>query len=201
MNEAGHLLDEGAAIDAIDRALVDFGFPVGPITLLDEVGIDVGGKVGLVLGEAFGARMSPSQAMRRVVQAGRTGRKGSSGFYRYEAGGKKGRVDDAVYGIMGVTERRPIPTDEIVERCVLAMVNEAARCLEEGILRSPRDGDIGAVFGIGFPPFRGGPFRYIDTMDANAIVARLEALDARFAPRFAPAELLVDMARSRRRFY
>jgi len=201
MNEAGHLLDEGAAIDAIDRALVDFGFPVGPITLLDEVGIDVGGKVGLVLGEAFGARMSPSQAMRRVVQAGRTGRKGSSGFYRYEAGGKKGRVDDAVYGIMGVTERRPIPTDEIVERCVLAMVNEAARCLEEGILRSPRDGDIGAVFGIGFPPFHGGPFRYIDAMDANAIVARLEALDARFAPRFAPAELLVEMAKARRRFY
>ena len=201
MNEAGHLLDEGAAIDAIDRALVDFGFPVGPITLLDEVGIDVGGKVGLVLGEAFGARISPSQAMRRVVQAGRTGRKGGSGFYRYEAGGKKGRVDESVYGIMGVAERRPIPAEEIVERCVLAMVNEAARCLDEGILRSARDGDIGAVFGIGFPPFRGGPFRYIDTMDATAIVARLEALDARLAPRFTPAELLVEMARSRRKFY
>jgi 3-hydroxyacyl-CoA dehydrogenase/enoyl-CoA hydratase/3-hydroxybutyryl-CoA epimerase len=139
--------------------------------------------------------------MRRVVQAGRTGRKGASGFYRYEAGGKKGRVDESVYGIMGVAERRPIPAEEIVERCVLAMVNEAARCLEEGILRSARDGDIGAVFGIGFPPFRGGPFRYIDTMDATAIVARLEALDARFAPRFTPAGLLLDTAGSRRKFY
>jgi 3-hydroxyacyl-CoA dehydrogenase/enoyl-CoA hydratase/3-hydroxybutyryl-CoA epimerase len=201
MNEAGHLLDEGAAIEAVDRALVDFGFPVGPITLLDEVGIDVGGKVGLVLSEAFGERMSPSQAMKRVVQAGRTGRKGGSGFYRYEAGGKKGRVDEAVYGIMGGAERRPIPAEDIVERCVLAMVNEAARCLEEGILRSPRDGDIGAVFGIGFPPFRGGPFRYVDTIDATRVVAKLEGLDARFAPRFTPAELLVDMARSRRKFY
>jgi 3-hydroxyacyl-CoA dehydrogenase/enoyl-CoA hydratase/3-hydroxybutyryl-CoA epimerase len=201
MNEAGHLLDEGAAIDSIDRAWVDFGFPVGPITLLDEVGIDVGGKVGLVLGEAFGDRMAPSEAMRRVVLAGRTGRKGSSGFYRYEPGGKKGRVDESVYGVMGSHERRPFAADEIVDRCVLAMVNEAARCLEEGILRSPRDGDIGAVFGIGFPPFRGGPFRYIDTMSADRVVARLTVLDSRFAPRFTPCPLLVDMARSGRRFY
>src|SRR5204862_2012516 len=79
MNEAGRLLDEGAAIDAIDEALVDFGFPVGPITLLDEVGIDVGGKVGMVLTEAFGPRMSASDAMRRVVAAARTGRTGGMG--------------------------------------------------------------------------------------------------------------------------
>jgi 3-hydroxyacyl-CoA dehydrogenase/enoyl-CoA hydratase/3-hydroxybutyryl-CoA epimerase len=201
MNEAGHLLDEGAAIEVIDRALVDFGFPVGPITLLDEVGIDVGGKVGLVLGDAFGERMAPSEAMRRVVLAGRTGRKGASGFYRYDATGKKGRVDDSVYEVMGVIQRRQIQANEIVERCVLAMVNEAVYCLEEGILRSPRDGDIGAVFGIGFPPFRGGPFRYIDTMSADAIVARLRVLDSRFHPRFIPANLLVDMASARRRFY
>ena len=90
MNEAGRLLDEGASIEAIDAALVDFGFPVGPITLLDEVGIDVGGKVGQVLAEAFGARMAPSEAMRRVVAAGRTGRKGGKGFYRYDGDGEKG---------------------------------------------------------------------------------------------------------------
>ncbi len=201
MNEAGHLLDEGAAIEAIDTALVDFGFPVGPITLLDEVGIDVGGKVGLVLGDAFGSRMAPSEAMRRVVSAGRTGRKGGSGFYRYDAAGKKGHVDESVYAVMGDAPRQPIDAGEIVERCVLAMVNEAARCFEEGILRSARDGDIGAVFGIGFPPFRGGPFRYIDTMGAHVIVSRLEMLDARFPPRFKPAEVLLDMAAARRKFY
>ena len=200
MNEAGRLLDEGASIDAIDSALVEFGFPVGPITLLDEVGIDVGGKVGLVLSEAFGARMSASDAMRRVVAAGRTGRKGGKGFYVYAADGKKGNVDQTVYEVIG-GQRHEVPSSEIVDRCVLAMVNEAARCLEEGILRSPRDGDIGAVFGIGFPPFRGGPFRYVDSVGADHIVGQLEDLNVRFPPRFEPAQLLLDMASGRKVFY
>jgi 3-hydroxyacyl-CoA dehydrogenase/enoyl-CoA hydratase/3-hydroxybutyryl-CoA epimerase len=200
MNEAGRLLDEGAAIEAIDSALVEFGFPVGPITLLDEVGIDVGGKVGAVLAEAFGARMAPSDAMRRVVAAGRTGRKGANGFYRYDERGEKGSVDESVYEIVG-GERREMPADEIINRCVLAMVNEAVLCLQDGVLRSPRDGDIGAVFGIGFPPFRGGPFRYVDSVGADRIVQRLEELNSRFEPRFVPADLLVDMARGRRTFY
>jgi 3-hydroxyacyl-CoA dehydrogenase/enoyl-CoA hydratase/3-hydroxybutyryl-CoA epimerase len=203
MNEAGRLLDEGIPIEAIDGALVDFGFPVGPITLLDEVGIDVGGKVGAVLAEAFGARMAPSEAMRRVVAAGRTGRKGGSGFYEYDESGKKGDVDDSVYQLIGAARRPATDIDarEVAERCVLAMVNEAALCLEEGILRSPRDGDVGAVFGIGWPPFRGGPFRYVDSVGANEIVERMEELNVRFDPRFRPAELLLDLARDRRTFY
>jgi 3-hydroxyacyl-CoA dehydrogenase / enoyl-CoA hydratase / 3-hydroxybutyryl-CoA epimerase len=200
MNEAGRLLDEGAAIDAIDNALVDFGFPVGPITLLDEVGIDVGGKVGLVLSEAFGARMAPSEAMKRVVLAGRTGRKGGKGFYRYDEDGKKGSVDESIYEIVGGT-RSEMPVDEMVQRPLLAMINEAARCLEEKILRSPRDGDIGAVFGIGFPPFRGGPFRYVDSVGAQRIVEQLESLNGRFPGRFEPADILVSMARGRALFY
>ena len=200
MNEAGRLLEEGASIESIDKALVDFGFPVGPITLLDEVGIDVGGKVGAVLADSFGARMAPSDAMRRVLGAGRTGRKGGKGFYLYGEEGEKGRVDDTIYEIIG-GERREISEEEITSRCVLAMVNEAVHCLQDGVLRSPRDGDIGAVFGIGFPPFRGGPFRYVDSVGADRIVQRLEELNARFEPRFVPAELLVDMARGRRTFY
>lgn len=201
MNEAGRLLDEGAAIEAVDKALVDFGFPVGPITLLDEVGIDIGGHVGRVLAEAFGARMAPSEAMRRVVEAGRTGRKGKTGFYKYNDAGEKGDVDESVYALIGKTHRAAIPANEIVERCVFAMVNEAVMCLEEGVLRSPRDGDIGAVFGLGFPPFRGGPFRYIDTIGADTMVTRLEELHSRFSSRFSPARLLVEHARSRKRFH
>jgi 3-hydroxyacyl-CoA dehydrogenase/enoyl-CoA hydratase/3-hydroxybutyryl-CoA epimerase len=202
MNEAGRLLDEGAAIDAIDRALTVFGFPVGPITLLDEVGIDVGGKVGQVLFEAFGSRMSPSESLRRVVESGRTGRKGREGFYLYDDEGKKTAVDTSVYDLLPHgSQRREIPADEIRQRCVLAMVNEAARCLEEGVLRSPRDGDVGAVFGIGFPPFRGGPFRYVDSEGVSSVVRELEELNGRFPGRFAPAELLVDYARARQRFY
>lgn len=201
MNEAGRLLDEGASIQAVDKALVDFGFPVGPITLLDEVGIDIGGHVGKVLAEAFGARMAPSEALRRVVEAGRTGRKGKSGFYKYNEAGEKGEVDESIYAIIGKSHRADIPANEITERCVFAMVNEAVMCLEEGILRSPRDGDIGAVFGLGFPPFRGGPFRYIDTVGADAIVTRLEELHSRFSNRFSPARLLVEHARARKRFH
>jgi 3-hydroxyacyl-CoA dehydrogenase/enoyl-CoA hydratase/3-hydroxybutyryl-CoA epimerase len=200
MNEAGRLLDEGASIDAIDDALVGFGFPVGPITLLDEVGIDVGGKVGLVLAEAFGARMAPSEAMRRIVASGRTGRKGGKGFYLYDEEGTKGAIDESVYEVIGA-QRGNFLSSEIVDRCVLALVNEAARCLEEGILRSARDGDVGAVFGIGFPPFRGGPFRYIDSVGATKIVAMLEEQNERFPDRFKPARLLEDMATVRKHFY
>ena len=207
MNEAGRLLDEGAAIDVIDRALVDFGFPVGPITLLDEVGIDVGGKVGLVLADALGLRMTPAEAMRRVVTAGRLGRKGRNGFYKYDASGKKGDVDDSIYQIIGAGARASagqhvrIPDEEMVRRCVLAMVNEAARCLQEGILRNVRDGDVGAVFGVGFPPFRGGPFRYVDTVGVATIARQLQELNARHPPRFEPAELLLEMAQTGKTFY
>jgi len=91
--------------------------------------------------------------------------------------------------------------DEIARRMALALVNEAARCLEEGILRSPRDGDVGAVFGIGFPPFRGGPFRYVDRVGAPTVVKQLEDLNARWAPRFSAADVLVNLARKGGRFY
>ena len=202
LNEAGRLLDEGASIEAIDKALVDFGFPVGPITLIDEVGIDVGGKVGQVMFDAFGARVTPAESLRRVVESGRTGRKGKSGFYKYDVNGEKGDVDSSVYELVPHgAARREVEASEIQQRCVLAMVNEAARCLEEGILRSPRDGDVGAVFGIGFPPFRGGPFRYVDSVGVDTIVEQLEALDIRFPGRFSPAGVLVEQARAHRRFY
>jgi len=201
INEAGILLDEGVAIDAIDRALVEFGFPVGPITLIDEVGLDIAGKSGAIMLEAFGNRMAPSQSLTRVVAAGRTGRKGRKGFYRYENGKKRG-VDPSVYELLPTGQRRvDVPSDEIQRRCVLAMVNEAVRCLQEGILRSSRDGDVGAVFGIGFPPFRGGPFRYVDSLGTERVVRALEGLNSDRAPRFAPAQLLIEMARGGRRFY
>ena len=202
INEAGKLLDEGVRIDAIDKALVEFGFPVGPITLVDEVGIDVAGKAGNIIADAFGERMRPSQSLQHVLSAGRFGRKSKKGFYKYDEEGKKEGVDESVYSLLpsGV-HRKDLPADEIGERCVMAMLNEAARCLEEEIVRSARDGDVGAVFGIGFPPFRGGPFRYMDTLGAGEVVRRLELLNERHAPRFEPAEILRRMARQGERFY
>jgi 3-hydroxyacyl-CoA dehydrogenase/enoyl-CoA hydratase/3-hydroxybutyryl-CoA epimerase len=166
------------------------------------VGLDVAGKSGLIFHEAFGDRMAPSKSLRAVVEAGRLGRKGKSGFYTYDATGKKGEVDASVYSMLPTGAHRfEVAATEIQRRLVLAMVNEAVRCLEEGIVRSPRDGDIGAVFGIGFPPFRGGPFRYVDALGAATLVEQLEELDFRFTGRFSPAELLVQMARKGERFY
>ena len=202
LNEAGALLDAGASIDAIDAALVKLGFPVGPITLLDEVGLDIAARSGAIFHEAFGERMAPSQAMRAVVASGRIGRKGGKGFYLYDETGARGGIDTAVYALLATgPSRSVVPDDEIQQRCLLALVNEAVRALEEGIVRSPRDGDIGAVFGIGFPPFLGGPFRWIDAQGASKVVTALEDLSARFAPRFVPADLLISMARRGDRFY
>jgi 3-hydroxyacyl-CoA dehydrogenase/enoyl-CoA hydratase/3-hydroxybutyryl-CoA epimerase len=202
MNEAGYVLDQGVSIEALDQALIDFGFPVGPVTLIDQVGLDVSGKVGKVLHEAFGERLAPAQSLQGVAASGRLGRKGGKGFYRYDAAGKQGEVDETVYEHLPTGMRRMVmPVDEIQQRTVLAMVNEAARCLEEGVLRSARDGDVGAVFGIGFPPFRGGPFRYVDTIGVTTVVKRLQELYGRFEPRFGPANILVEMARTGERFY
>jgi len=188
INEAGRLLDEGIAVDAIDRAMTAFGFPVGPIQLIDEVGLDVAGKSGAVMAEALGGRMQPSEALQKVLTAGRLGRKGKQGFYAYDEKGKREGVDESVYALYtGGTRRKEMPKEEIQRRLSLAMLNEAVHCLDEGIIGSARDGDIGAVFGIGFPPFRGGPFRHIDAVGAAEIVKQLDALDAVHVGRFTAA--------------
>jgi 3-hydroxyacyl-CoA dehydrogenase/enoyl-CoA hydratase/3-hydroxybutyryl-CoA epimerase len=195
MNEAVRLLLDGAAVDEVDRALVAFGFPVGPFTLADEVGIDVAAKVGHILHGAFGARMEPPPTLDPFVASGRLGRKAKRGFYTY--GGKEKRVDETVYDLLpGGRSRRTFSAEEIQDRLVLAMVNEAIRCLGEGILRSARDGDVGAVFGLGFPPFRGGPFRHADALGTGALLARMEALQGKHGERFEPAPLLVERGRA-----
>jgi 3-hydroxyacyl-CoA dehydrogenase/enoyl-CoA hydratase/3-hydroxybutyryl-CoA epimerase len=200
MNEAAFLLGEGAAVDAIDEAMMDFGFPVGPLQLLDEVGIDVAHKVGAIMQEAYGERLTPPPGLTALIDDGRLGRKSGKGFYTY--GQKRKTVDPTVYALTPHrAERLTIPVEEIQERCALAMVNEAARCLAEGVLRSPRDGDIGAIFGLGFPPFRGGPFRHADALGAAGVVRRLERYQARHGLRFQPAPNLVELARTGERFY
>lgn len=206
MNEATYLLAEGLTVEAIDRALVDWGFPVGPITLLDEVGIDVAAHVGPIMMQAFGERMAPPEAMTKLVEDDRKGRKNERGFYLYGKAGAKGKgkaVDESVYATLGLTTKATpaIALEEIQMRCALQMVNEALRCMGEGILRSPRDGDIGAIFGLGFPPFRGGPFRYVDAIGAAEILRRTQGYYDRFGKRWEPAPLLVDMAKKGARFY
>ena len=202
MNEAGHLLNEGVALDTIDQALTAFGFPIGPFALLDEVGIDVGSKIGPILHAAFGERMRPAGSAEQLLADGRYGRKNQKGFYLY-SGVKKGEkpVDKSVYTLLGVSGDTQMSATEIVERCVLMMLNEAARCWAEQVINSPRDGDIGAIFGIGFPPFLGGPFRYADSLGIAQVVAKLEAYQQRCGERFAPAAALYDLLQQQRQFY
>lgn len=193
MNEAALLLEEGASIEAVDDAMTAWGFPVGPITLYDEVGLDVALKSGKILEEAFGERMRPNVVVPRLVEDERLGRKNGRGFFRYDDG-EKGSPDSSVYPLIGSPARRQFTAAEIQERLALGMINEAVRCLEDGVLRSARDGDVGAVMGIGFPPFRGGPFWYLGREGPGEVVQRLLALEAAHGPRFAPASMLVERA-------
>jgi 3-hydroxyacyl-CoA dehydrogenase/enoyl-CoA hydratase/3-hydroxybutyryl-CoA epimerase len=199
MNEVGHLLMEGVRIEAIDRAMVKWGFPVGPVTLMDEVGIDVGQKIVKVMHEAFGERMAPPESFAKLHADGRAGRKNGRGFYTYEKG-KKGDVDNSVYELLGVVRSNRADQTEIQQRLAALFVNEAVRCLEEGILRSARDGDIGAVYGLGFPPFRGGPFAHVDRIGAAALVEVLDGFAAVHGPRYEPAPLLRAHAADGRSF-
>jgi 3-hydroxyacyl-CoA dehydrogenase/enoyl-CoA hydratase/3-hydroxybutyryl-CoA epimerase len=200
LNEAGHLLAEGVPIEVIDRAIVRFGFPVGPITLLDEVGMDVGLKASQVMHAAFGDRMRPGEGIARMVEAGRLGRKSGRGFYLYRAGHKTD-PDPAAYKLLGVTPLANVDAGQVERRLVLMLLNEAALALAESVVRSPRDGDIGAIFGIGYPAFRGGPLRTLDAWGAESVVRELELLANRHGPRFTPAPALVEMARSKGRYY
>lgn len=203
MNEAAQWLLEGLSVESLDRALVKFGFPVGPITLLDEVGIDVGAKIAPILEQELGSRFAAPKAFDALLADDRRGRKNSKGFYLYGKGApKKGKkVDESVYRVLGIMPRDSVDESLIARRCMVQMLNEAARCLEEGIIASPRDGDIGALFGIGFPPFRGGPFRYMDSLGAKALVEELEQYRQTLGERFAPCELLQQMAADSTRFY
>ena len=200
INEAIYLLDEGAAVENIDGAMVEFGFPVGPLMLLDEVGIDLGVKIAKLIYEAFGERLKPSSNIEGLVEEGRLGKKNKKGFYAYN--NKTKIVDKSVYSLFRFKHaREPFPKEEIQERLALSLINEAVLCLEEGIIRSPRDGDIGAIMGLGFPPFFGGPFRYVDSIGAGVALDKLENLASRLAPRFVPAGLLRNLANHNKKFY
>jgi len=200
-NEALRLLSEGVTIEAADRAMLDFGMPMGPFALMDEIGLDTGQHAAGVLEGAFGKRIgAATPVLAAIVGAGRLGKKNGKGFYVYK-GGQRGRPDPAVAKLAGTAQPLQLPVETLQERMVLAMVNEAAICLEDGVVREPRDIDIAMVFGTGFPPFRGGLLRYADSVGPAILVDRLARLADAQGERFRPAGLLRDMVREERRFY
>lgn len=203
LNEAGWLLSEGASIEAIDRAMVAFGMPMGPLRLLDEVGLDVSRHVASILYEAFGDRMRPAPAMVKLGTTGRLGRKGGRGFYRYD-GGKERGADPSLYSDLNdavPAQRTEFDPTLIQQRSVLVMINEAARALEDGIVAGPGDVDLAMITGTGFPPFRGGLLRYADTVGIPTIVGMLEDLERDHGIRFQPAPLLRERFSAGKGFY
>ncbi|SKC32130.1 Fatty acid oxidation complex subunit alpha [Photobacterium piscicola] len=199
MNEAAQILLAGEPIEHIDTALLNFGFPVGPITLLDEVGVDIGAKISPILVTELGERFATPAMFDVLQQDGRKGRKSGKGFYLYNTNNKE--VDKSVYTLLGITPEQQLTEANISIRCTLMMLNEAARCLHEGVIQSARDGDIGAIFGIGFPPFLGGPFHYMDHLGIDLVVDMMREYSDAHGERFAPCDYLVEMAQQEKRFY
>ncbi|MFB1076229.1 fatty acid oxidation complex subunit alpha FadJ [Photobacterium damselae] len=199
MNEAARLLLEGEPIEHIDRSLLDFGFPVGPITLLDEVGVDIGAKISPILLAELGERFQAPDLFDTLLNDGRKGRKSGKGFYLYN--GKKKEVDKQVYQLLNLEPEQHLAGQDLALRCTLMMLNEAVRCLDEGVIQSARDGDIGAIFGIGFPPFLGGPFHYMDSLGLDRVLDMFIDYSHKYGERFAPCEGIVMRAENKQSFY
>jgi 3-hydroxyacyl-CoA dehydrogenase/enoyl-CoA hydratase/3-hydroxybutyryl-CoA epimerase len=199
LREALHLLEESYTVPDIDEAMRRFGMPMGPFEVVDEVGLDVAYKVAGVLSKAFPERMQPSPALERMIAAGRLGRKNGAGFYKHK--GRTRKPDRSVRSVLGLNQsRHPKSLDSLAERMVLAMINESARCVEEGIVAGPEQVDLAMVFGAGFPPYRGGVLRHADTTGLQGVVDRLRSLRAEKGPRFEPCALLVANAATEKTF-
>jgi enoyl-CoA hydratase/long-chain 3-hydroxyacyl-CoA dehydrogenase len=209
--ESMAVVQQGADPIAFNKAMVDFGYPVGGLTLADEVGIDVTQKViGNLVGEGegrLGVRMEGSDlgVIDEMVAAGFLGKKAGKGWFDH-TGGKKGVLNKEAQILVDkyrhpTTDISKLPVAEVFERCFLRFVGEAIHCLQDEVIASPRMGDIGAVFGVGFPPFIGGPFMWIDKVGAQTVVDKMERLQQENGEQFAPPQLLVDYAKAGKRFY
>lgn len=203
LNEAVYLLEEGYSIEDIDKAFLRFGMPMGPLHLVDEIGIDVAVKVAKIFNKAFGERAQPSKIMLKVAETGRLGKKNKKGFYLYNDKGYKLNVDPKVYADLGLpSPSKKLDSKMAVDRGVFAMINEAALAfVEDRIVEKPEDVDMCMIMGTGFPPFRGGLLRYADSVGSVTIVDALEEFAVKFGPRFKPSNPLKAMAKTDRKFY
>lgn len=206
--EVFRLLQEGATPKEVDKATKKFGFPVGSATLFDEVGIDVAAHIARDMQNVFGERLADKtmpDLFHQLVENNLRGRKSGQGLYIYQQGVKGGdrEINPKFTELIknySIEAKEPNTIETIQWRTGLRFLNEAARCLEEKIITSPTDGDIGAVFGLGFPPMKGGPFRFMDTYGVSKIVDLMNNYRNKYGERFAPTQLLVDMAKENKTF-
>ncbi|MFC2088200.1 3-hydroxyacyl-CoA dehydrogenase NAD-binding domain-containing protein [Calditrichota bacterium] len=199
MVEAVSLLEEGHGIEKIDRAMLNFGMPMGPIELFDEVGIDVAYKVAKILSQSMGDRMAESDIFENMVKDGYFGKKTGKGFYAYS--GKKKTYDPAIETYIIVKKETKLTENELIQRMVYPMINEAARCLDDKIALRPKDVDIGMIFGTGFAPFRGGLLTYADNEKIDKVHDTLKNFQQEYGDRFKPADILEKMSKTCKGFY
>jgi 3-hydroxyacyl-CoA dehydrogenase / enoyl-CoA hydratase / 3-hydroxybutyryl-CoA epimerase len=199
MVESVSLLEEGHGIQKIDKAMLNFGMPMGPIELFDEVGIDVAFKVAKILGKSMGDRMAESDILENMVNDGKIGKKSNVGFYKYE--GKKKIYDSSVESYISVKNKTSLSDEELIQRMVYPMINEAARCLDEKIVTRPQDVDLGMIFGTGFAPFRGGLLNYADSEGIKKVNSTLEKFAQEHGARFKQSDALQKMAVENKKFY
>lgn len=197
--EALRCLNDGANAKTIDEVIMEYGFPVGPITLLDEVGHDVGTHVTKIIKQAYPERFS-DDLTKVTVADGRLGRKNGRGFYIYEEGKKKG-IDETVYPLFVSRVDRKLTREDIQERIIMNLLNEVGFCMGENIVRNAVDAEMGLIMGIGFPPFRGGPLHAIDEMGIEGVVEILGKLETKWGGRFKAAPYLVSAAKEKRKMF
>ena len=200
LNEATQLMLDNQPIEEIDAALTNFGFPVGPLCLLDEVGLDIGEKVSPILVQELGERFQGPDIFSVMLNDGRVGKKVRKGFYHYPVDKPK-EVDRQVYRLFGLSPESYLTPKTVAMRCLLPMLNEAVRCLDEGVIAAPEDGDIGAVYGVGFPPFLGGPFHYMDGLGLACISELMTRYADTYGPRFLPCDGIIQRAEQAKTFY
>jgi 3-hydroxyacyl-CoA dehydrogenase/enoyl-CoA hydratase/3-hydroxybutyryl-CoA epimerase len=198
--EAGYLFEHGVRVEDIDEAMLEFGMPMGPLRLIDEVGVDVSGHVAAELAGKFSDRMFLPDVLARMLTDGFLGRKSGKGFYLHEKNGRDARVNTSLNKCRKDASCAKFTRDELRNRMVLLMVNEAARCLEGGIVGEPAEVDFAMVMGTGFAPFLGGPLRMADHIGLSQIVNEMKRL-ADTELRFTPCNLLQTLAGTGQKFY
>jgi len=206
LDEALRLVGAGVDPDAVDRALVGFGMPMGPCELVDEVGLDIASHAGASLEKAYGERMKATQLLKPLLEAKELGKKTGTGIFCWQKG-QKDKLMKAGVNPRLARGSKTLAAEELVDRCVLAMANEAVRCLAEQVVDGPRALDLATVFGTGFAPFRGGVLRYADSRGLGKVVERLEQLRSAIQGenerlgRYEPAPLLVELARAGKKLH
>ncbi|HEY0793241.1 MAG TPA: 3-hydroxyacyl-CoA dehydrogenase NAD-binding domain-containing protein [Chthoniobacterales bacterium] len=197
--EAVRIFEEGYRLERIERLVLDFGLPMGPLRLIDEVGLDVAAHVAADLSSRLRHLAPLSGGISRMTARNWLGRKSGRGFYEYGVAGKE--LPNPLAAEYQALHPVLVADEELRDRLILVMVNEAARCLEEQVVAEPEDVDFGMIMGTGWAPFRGGPLRFADAAGLSHVVARLQALQKRIGPHFGPCDLLVRRAEANATFY